>query len=281
MPEANIVSEGMKMKDHNNGNITLYTYAMSPYAAKVHCFLLYKGLDFDCFYINPLRIKKDLPVGFQIPVLKIDEESRADSSPIGQWLDERFPDAPQLLPNSGIERDKAIELDNWVSHVFIAHHFRNYPGIGLNMRRIRNAWRLGGVMRKTASRGIPFLLFLIWPLVIGTVGFVRRMVRMANTDLSLKEARIHLFKELEEKLDGGPFLGGRQDPSMADFAAFPQLYIPYLIEFEGSEDFLEYPKIVDWMNSVKPYIEKGIPSLVPPVAVKRKAPEAFISLNAH
>jgi Glutathione S-transferase, N-terminal domain len=41
--------------------IRLYTYAMSPYAAKVHCFLLYKRLDFECFYINPLQVKRDLP----------------------------------------------------------------------------------------------------------------------------------------------------------------------------------------------------------------------------
>jgi hypothetical protein len=36
---------------------------MSPFAAKVHCFLLYKRLDFECFYINPLRVKQDLPLG--------------------------------------------------------------------------------------------------------------------------------------------------------------------------------------------------------------------------
>ena len=75
-------------------DVRLYTYAMSPYAAKVHCFLLYKGLDFECFYINPLRVAKDLPVGRQIPVLTIDGESRADSTPIGLWLDERFPEPP-------------------------------------------------------------------------------------------------------------------------------------------------------------------------------------------
>jgi hypothetical protein len=28
--------------------IRLYTYVMSPFAAKVHCFLLYKGLEWIC-----------------------------------------------------------------------------------------------------------------------------------------------------------------------------------------------------------------------------------------
>jgi glutathione S-transferase len=67
--------------------IRLYSYAMSPYASKVHCFLLYKQLDFECFYINPLRVRRDLPLGHRIPVLTVDGESRADSTPIGLWLD--------------------------------------------------------------------------------------------------------------------------------------------------------------------------------------------------
>lgn len=53
---------------------------MSPYAAKVHCFLLYKKLDFECFYISPFHVKQDLPIGKQIPVLCVGEERRADST---------------------------------------------------------------------------------------------------------------------------------------------------------------------------------------------------------
>ena len=93
--------------------IRLYTYAMSPYAAKVHCFLLYKGLDFECFYINPLRVSKDLPVGRQIPVVTVEGESRADSTPIGPWLDELFPDRPRLLPREGEERERLLVIDDW------------------------------------------------------------------------------------------------------------------------------------------------------------------------
>ena len=88
--------------------ITLYTYAMSPYAAKVHCFLLYKQLDFECFYVNPMRVKEDLPVGREVPVLTVGDESRADSTPIGLWLDELFPDHPRLLPEEGKERDRLL-----------------------------------------------------------------------------------------------------------------------------------------------------------------------------
>ena len=78
--------------------VKLFTYAMSPFAAKVHCFLLYKRIPFECFYIHPLRLREDLPVGHQIPVVTIGDESRGDSTPIGLWLDERFPEVPRLLP---------------------------------------------------------------------------------------------------------------------------------------------------------------------------------------
>ena len=112
--------------------IRLYTYAMSPYAAKVHCFLLYKQLDFECFYINPLRVKRDLPVGRQNPVLTLDDESRADSTPIGLWLDELFPDSPQLLPSDPEERKSLLAADEWISNCLIPGSFRCYPGDGIS-----------------------------------------------------------------------------------------------------------------------------------------------------
>jgi glutathione S-transferase len=103
---------------------------MSPYAAKVHCFLLYKKLEFECFYINPFRVKDDLPIGKQIPVLTVGEEHCADSTPIGLWLDELFPDAPMLLPDDPVERDALLRIDDWASQSMIPASFRSYPGEG-------------------------------------------------------------------------------------------------------------------------------------------------------
>ena len=144
--------------------IRLYSYAMSPYAAKVHCFLLYKQLDFECFYIHPLRVSKDLPIGRQVPVLTIGDESRNDSTPIGLWLDERFPEAPRLLPAQGEERDRLVAIDDWVTNHLIPGSFRSYPGEGLN--RVLNGWQLSRVMANTADGGLPWYLRAAWPLII-------------------------------------------------------------------------------------------------------------------
>ena len=120
------------MSDAANGSIRLYSYAMSPFAAKVHCFLLFKRLDFECFYINPLRVEQDLPIGRQIPVVTVGEESRADSTPIGLWLDELFPDTPRLLPQASDERAQLLDVDGWISDHLIPGSFRSYPGAGVN-----------------------------------------------------------------------------------------------------------------------------------------------------
>jgi len=68
-------------------NITLYHGTMSPYGAKVLTALQYKKLPFSIYYINPLRVKKDLPIGKTVPVLRVGSEVKNDSTPICIWLD--------------------------------------------------------------------------------------------------------------------------------------------------------------------------------------------------
>ena len=187
------------MSDTENASIRLYTYAMSPYAAKVHCFLLYKGLDFECFYINPLRVRKDLPVGRQVPVVTVDGESRADSTPIGLWLDERFPDRPRLLPEGGEERERLLAADDWVTNHLIPGSFRSYPGEGID--RVLNGWKLSHVMANTARGGLPRVLRAAWPFFIKRVGFVRRLVAQADNGL-ISSGNGTFFQRVKRTVDG-------------------------------------------------------------------------------
>jgi len=240
--------------------VTLYTYAMSPFAAKVHCFLLYKRIPFECFYINPLRVKQDLPVGRQIPVVTIDGESRADSTPIGLWLDERFPDAPRLLPESGDEREQLLKLDDWVSHCLIPASFRFFPGDGID--RWLNGWRLGHVMARTARGGMPLAARLGWPLFIRRVPFVQRLVAMADDGLPLPESKRRLYTQFISHLGDGPFLLGRDAPSMPDLAAYPQFALYYLAGFRHGRDVLDYPEIRGWLERMTPYVT-GEPPMLP------------------
>ncbi|MDJ0787899.1 MAG: glutathione S-transferase family protein [Myxococcota bacterium] len=249
--------------------IRLYTYAMSPYAAKVHCFLLHKRLDFEPYYINPLRVKQELPVGRQIPVLSIDGESRADSTPIGLWLDERFPDAPRLLPRDGAERERLLELDHWVTDRLIPGSFRSYPGEGLD--RIRNGWKLGSVMGRTARGGIPAPLRFAWPWFVTRVAFVRRLVAQADDGLPVGESKRKLYDQFLERLEGGPFLAGRTEPSMPDLAAYPQFALFYALAFHGGDDIEERPELMAWLGRMGKHLD-GEPPLVPPHVRERALP---------
>ena len=249
--------------------IRLYTYAMSPYAAKVHCFLLYKQLDFECFYINPLRVKRDLPVGRQIPVLTVDDESRADSTPIGLWLDELFPDSPQLLPSDPEERKSLLAADEWISNSLIPGSFRCYPGDGIN--HFLNGWKLSHVMTHTAQGGLPLLLRLGWPLLIKRVAFVRRLVALADDGLPIRESKRKLYDGFLARVGDGPFVGGRETPSLPDFSAYPQFALFYMTGFRGAEDILAHPALMSWLARMRPYVDRT-PPLVPDVVRSRELP---------
>ena len=250
-------------------HVRLYTYAMSPFAAKVHCFLLYKGVEFECFYINPLRVRKDLPVGVQIPVVTVGAESRADSTPIGLWLDELFPDHPPLLPRDGPEREHLIALDDWVTENLICTSFRSYPGTGIN--RFLNAWKLATVMAHTAQGGLPLRLRAAWPLIIGRVGFARRQVALADDGLPVRVSKFKRYDEFLARLEGGPFLAGRDEPSLPDFSAYPQFALYYVTGFRGGDDIVERPALMQWLRCMRPYLE-GKPPLLPSHARTRELP---------
>lgn len=242
---------------------------MSPYAAKVHCFLLFKQLDFECFYINPLRVRQDLPVGHRIPVLTIDGESRADSTPIGLWLEERFPDHGRLLPDDAAERAELLAVDDWISKALIPGSFRSYPGDGID--RFLNGWKLSHVMAHTAQGGLPLTLRAAWPVMIRRVPFVRRAIALADDGRPVRESKRRLYAEFVARLAGGPYVAGRSEPSLPDLAAFPQFALFYMTGFRGSDDILDVPELMDWLGRMRPYLT-GKPELVPAAVRRRELP---------
>ncbi|MGB0922344.1 MAG: glutathione S-transferase family protein [Alphaproteobacteria bacterium] len=251
---------------HTNPEIVLHSYAMSPYAAKVHGMLNYKGLPFRVRYTPPLRAKKELPIGHQIPVVEIDGEARNDSTPIGLWLDERFPEAPRLLPEAGPERDKLLAIDQWATDQLIPATFRTYPGEGLN--KWINGWKLSHVMHATAEGGLPWALKWLWPVVVTQVPFVKHMIAMASADgLSIEEAKFKLYDEFIAHLEGGSFIGGRNTPSLPDFSCYAQFSVVWVLGFRGADDILQRLELMAWLERMKPYVDGPQPITPRHVAV--------------
>jgi len=248
---------------------TLYTWVMSPFAMKVHCFLLYKQVNFRCYYVNPLRISSQVPLGRQLPVVRIGEEYRADSTPIGVWLDEVFPEQPRLLPDDPADRDRVLAMDRWVTDRLIPITFRIPQEPGFNLDRISSGWRLSRVMSLTCAGGLPRSVRVLWPLILSLQPFLKQELAKADPHLPLDVVVQHMYDEFRELLAGGPFFGGRDTPSMADLAAFPQFLLPYLTGMPGSGYFLELVEVVEWLQRVNGHV-LGSPSVLPEVARVRE-----------
>jgi glutathione S-transferase len=247
--------------------VTLYNFAMSPFGIKVHAFLLFKRLNFHVNYPNPITFKKEVPTGRQLPVVQVGTESRADSTPIGLWLDEVFPHQPLLLPVDENERERLLAIDDWVTRRLIPITFRIPQEPGLNFSRIRNGWRLAHVMNQTCNGGLPRWLELAWPLIVGTQPFVKNMLAMAEPDRPIAAVKNTMYKEFLEHLDGGPFLGGRATPSLPDLAAYPQILIPGMVGMDEADYFFEYPKLVEWLACVRPWVVGNPPLMRPNLCI--------------
>jgi glutathione S-transferase len=94
--------------------ITLYSYNISPYAAKVRAILRHKQLAFEERIVHPLRRRglKRLSGQLLVPVLTDGDQVVADSSHIARFLDERYP-AHRVIPEDPALRARALLLEEW------------------------------------------------------------------------------------------------------------------------------------------------------------------------
>ena len=75
--------------------IRLYSYPTSPYTQKVGRYLNYKKLDFELVGVNPITSAEIAFAGQKrVPVLNVGDEWRLESSELGLWLEERYPEIP-------------------------------------------------------------------------------------------------------------------------------------------------------------------------------------------
>lgn len=248
-------------------SITLYAYVTSPYAMKVHCYLLYKNLPFDVFYVNPLKPSKELPMGRQIPVLKIGEEARGNSSSLGVWLDEKFPNAPQLIPKDKQERQNVYRIDQWISDNLIPTTFYSvYPQCNASLwNNISNTLRLGYCVNQTTTNGLPLGIRFLWPLFIRNARFIRHMIAPVAKHGTAHYCRVNMFSYLEDKLKDQQYLAGTAMPSLADLSAWPSLVVPYKMGLKGFEDFHDYPHILRWVKDIEFLLNSSetAPPLIP------------------
>lgn len=258
-------------------SITLYGFVTSPYVQKVATYLTYKNLTYDFVNVDPVRPTQ---IRFsnqrKVPVLMIDNEWRTESSQIGMWMDEKFPEKP-LLGRNNEERERILEIDRWVSETYIpSMAFRlayEWQSIPVNLYV---GWRLAYLLNQSRKLPLPFRVF--WPLLIKKAGFIRDIVTH-HVDLNepIKEMRKRILGEVKQHLDGGPFLGGMQSPSLADLSLYPLMVTPYQVlplkAMDGPAQALlpKDPGILAWLEAVHHALPRS-PLLVKDHCIVRPLP---------
>ncbi|NJN45862.1 MAG: glutathione S-transferase family protein [Candidatus Competibacteraceae bacterium] len=230
-----------------SNEILLYVDATDPYSAKVNCWLDYKGLEFSIIHVSPLSRRQ---IGFTaqstLPVLRIGDEWRVDSTQIGLWLEERFPDRP-LLGRTRTQREIILQLNQWVDTRLVTALLERYGRNESFFDKVRNGWRLSAVLNR--ARSFSPLVRMIWPIILHRR--VNNNASVAAAQQTLQETDLQVCREWLERLGQGPFLGELSEPSLADLGTFPQWLLPYRLGLHWHHTFLEFPAILNWMQRVQ------------------------------
>ena len=228
-------------------DVKLYGYATSPYVRKTACFLYYKGVDFTHVPVNPLKPGKTIghTKGTQVPVLEVDGEWRRESSDHAHWLDELFPDKP-LYPEA--HRQTIDAIDRWISDAYLPSLFRMAIDGDFNRDFVRRAWRLAALV--SADTPLPWPVRLIWPLGLRRASFIQHMAQHIDLTESYEDMRMRLFAELAGYIGDGHFMGGLDQPTMLDFAVFPQLVFSYMFGLEEQLPAASDPILREWLKRV-------------------------------
>lgn len=231
-------------------DITLYGYATSPFVRKVACYLYYKDLPFEFVGVSPVEPAETIGFtgGTQVPVLKIDDEWRTDSTPVGRWLEELYPEKP-LLGRSEAECETITKIDDWASNQFIPGMiFRSAVEAEMSDGFRKRAWRLAEIVSSGAE--MPEHVRKAWPDILKSAPFIQNMVRQLDLSEPLLAMQQRLVMELAEHLGGGPFLGEIDQPSLADFAIYPQIMFPYQVGLISDLILLQHPTLGPWLKRV-------------------------------
>ncbi len=96
-------------------SLTLYGAPLSPFVRKVRLLLAEKGLDYQLEAIAPFGqpawYREISPLG-RIPALRDGDLALADSSVICQYLEERYPEPPNLQGDAPASRAAVRWLEN-------------------------------------------------------------------------------------------------------------------------------------------------------------------------
>jgi glutathione S-transferase len=240
--------------------IRLFAYPTSPFAQKVGCYLKYKKLDFELVGVNPITAAE---IGFtgqrRVPVLMIGDEWRLESSELGLWLEELYPEIP-LMPADETARAQVLAVDQWISESLIPTIFRRAIEWENPIYSIRNGWKLARAVHDASP--LPWYARVLWPFAVRRAAFIVRMVGELDLTESLADRTARMQSEFAEHLGGGPFFASQSKPTLADLSAYPVVVSGHLMGMKLVRSLTDDPVLASWSRRVQSFLPNN-PLLVP------------------
>ena len=235
--------------------ITLYAFAISPFVQKVAAILDYKRLRYQPVFIHPQR-KSEIKFSTKklVPIIDDGGTIVEDSTDIALYLEEHYPTPPALPADPGA-RKAALAIEDWIDTSFIPDFY-----VPNNFGRPANRKRVIGALASTAP--LNAVERVVLPLASGFI--LRKLIAEATSKVPQISRALD---GLEERLAGGPFLGGQAAVSIADLAAYAVTSFIVDNRLDGADVVRSRPKIVAWMERVRPLTSDGRRMLPSGVAV--------------
>lgn len=230
---------------------TLFSYTISPYAAKARAMLRYKRIAFEERIVHPLERGEVLRRSGQLKVPVLDDDGRviSDSSRIARYLDERYPEPP-LLPADPALRAHALLTEEWadegLSQVVQPVRWLIRKNRELTVARFRAAYPPG--LKEDLRIGI-VNRYLYWQM--------RRRFSPAFRSArpgSLIRRLADVLDLVEGAVSQTGWLVGPA-PSVADFAAWG--FVSFLEGLEGWEAVQARPALFRWLGAVAEASSEG------------------------
>ncbi len=220
----------------------LYQYNVCPFCWKVKALLGYKKIPYEAVEVHPLN-KKEIKFSKdykKVPIF-IDAAGNQvnDSTPIMQYIDEKYPETP-VFAKGGAEREKEAKWLKWADATLVrALPPLIYRNLGDSLQAfdyITQQEKFNWLQQRTIKYSGALVMTMVAKKSAKEQG-------IADPEAHLKKC----LKDWAEALDSDDFLGGAR-PNAADLAAFGILKsIETLPAFRWIQD---NRKVWDWYRRV-------------------------------
>ena len=273
--------------NHRPEDLVFHTVVTSPFSQKVHMYLLYKQVPFTIKYVHPRRLVK-----CAVPMLEVpgkDGGTRrflSESSELGIWLEDNFPDTSPMLPSH--IREEQIALEARMTEMLIPPIFQNmqphiprsgslWSRIATIGQQVKNCCRMAKAVDDTTPGGIGVLRYM-WPFIMATAPHVWMIVSQVLRDtnnntaedniragldgferelqLARKEFRLTAEHPRLEQDDVVFLSRSLTNPGMADLTAYAAITSGYRLGISGTDAFRKRPAVMWWVRKMDAVIQE-------------------------